>query len=103
MINKLFKYLCISIVIAVIIWIGLGFIAYWNGKNSVDGWEHSGRYEVTVRATGQKLYTDKVLDSGGIITITDYYEQVDGKWTRRKGTLPLDSKLFGPIKVRERE
>lgn len=56
-------------------------------------------YRVTITTTGQYLYTNKLTDIDGVVTLDGYYELRDGKYRHNKSTLVLNEKYFGNIIV----
>lgn len=57
------------------------------------------KYTVIIEVTGNKYFTNKLTDAGGIVTLYGYYELVKDKYVLKDITLPLDRKLFGDIEV----
>lgn len=57
---------------------------------------------IPVDTPGRLYYTRAYEDDGQVVTLSDYYFYDGDTWTFREGTLALDRKYIGEIKVYER-
>lgn len=100
------KLLVLVVVVASLVWFGSCVYVLakdmTNNPNDVPAVEKAG-YSVKVINTGLKYYAQKVDDSGGIVTMTNYWQLVGDEYEYTKGdSPPLDRDVFGPIQVRQR-
>lgn len=93
--------------------LGLGLLAYlggcvWANFFAGDGTvklpdPSKAQYAVRITSTGQVLFSNKVQDKGGTVTMTGYYEYNGRKFLYRKGSLTLDETYFGQVDVVRRQ
>ena len=93
--------------------LGVGLLAYlggcvWANFFAGDGAVklpdiNKAHYAVTIRSTGQVLFSDKVADKGQTVTLTGYYEYTGKRFVYRKAPLTLDESLFGQVSVVKRQ
>lgn len=99
------KILVIGVIVIGVLWFGLsiwGNIANSNDQPEAPK-ESKAAYIVTLRATGQEFYTNKLSDLGnGKYELSGYYELVKNKWIYRNMDVILDKYYFGDITVRKR-
>ena len=61
------------------------------------------RYKLTIRATGEMLFTnDCDLPTNGVYVMNGYYELSDGEYRWHDISQTLDEKYFGPIRLEKR-
>lgn len=62
----------------------------------------SAKYSVTVKNTGNLLYSNDVKQEGDIIIIKGFWELQGQKFVYRDIQFILDREVFGPVTVKER-
>lgn len=92
----------IGIIVLCCVVLFLGTCAWQNCRQEPSPDAPKCKFTVVVVSTGKILFTDKISDVAGIITLYNYYENVKGKYVFREITLKLDRKIFGEIRVIER-
>jgi hypothetical protein len=60
-------------------------------------------YEIYITANRRTLYSNNVIDTGGIVTMTGYYYLDGNKYRYNKMPLIMDEKYFGTISVTKRQ
>lgn len=94
-----FKTILMIVLVAAVIFV-VGTCTFQNCRKDTSPEPPKAMYEVTIKVTGNKYYTDQLTDVGGIVTLYSYYEVVKDKYVLRDIILPLDRKIFGDIEVK---
>lgn len=98
--KKIFKIGFWIVVIAVIIWVGIGVVDSCQGDTSAKPPDpDDAHYRVLIKSNHNILYTNDYYMEGSVHYLNGYYEQIKDKYKYRKGILPLDEKTFGDIQV----
>lgn len=56
-----------------------------------------------VQTASRTYYVSKFSDSGGILTLNEYYTYDKNEWQKQDLNLPIDRKYYGEIQVYERK
>ena len=88
------------VLIAVIVWFGVGIVDSCRGDTSAKPPDvNKALYRLLIKANHNILYTNDYHKEGNIHYLDGYWEQINDKYKYRKGMLPLDENTFGEIKV----
>lgn len=60
------------------------------------------RYSITVKNTGNLLYSNDVEENGSFVIIQGFWELQGQKFVYKDTQIILNSEIFGPIAVKER-
>lgn len=60
------------------------------------------QYSISIKNTGNLLYSDSVSQDGDIITLDGFWTLIGQKWQHKDTIVVLDQSIFGPITVRVR-
>ena len=101
--KKALKIILIVVAVAFAGYLVLGVWAYFHPVTSSMPDSKEAKYLVTIVNTRQALLTNKYDQKGKIITLYNYWEQINGTWVYRKKTFPLDQNYFGPVNVAIRQ
>ena len=95
----------IKIVIVLIILLGIAFVFLQctGGINKIDKSLpdiNSAAWEITTPT--HLYYAEDAKDTGPEVIMTNWYEQIGGKWEYREGSHALSKELYGEITIRRR-
>lgn len=60
------------------------------------------QYSARIINSGLTFYSDRAVQNGSIIVLDGYWELIDDKYEYQNELLPLDEKIFGPIRLVKR-